>query len=60
MCLKMTFISKFWPETKKKKMKNGIMAVNMLRMKNFVCVCVCVIHIAVDVCTDTLNKCVYE
>jgi len=37
-------------------MKNSIIVVNMLRM----CVCVCVIHIAVDVCTDTLNKCVYE
>jgi hypothetical protein len=46
----------------KKKMKNSIMAVNMLRMKNCVCVCVwvCVIHIVVDVCIDTLNKCVYE
>jgi hypothetical protein len=31
------------------------MLVNMLRIKN-----VCVIHIAVDVCTDTLNKCVYK
>ena len=34
------------------------MVVNKLRMKNYVCVCL--IHIAVDVCTDTQNKCVYE
>ena len=31
-------ISKFWPEIKNK-IKSSIMAVNMLRMKNCVCVC---------------------
>ena len=40
-------------DQKKKKWKT-IMAVNMLRMKKN-CVCVCMIHMAVDDCTDTLN-----
>ena len=43
-----------------------LMVVNMLRLKKIylcVCVCVCVCgggHIAVDVCTDTWNKCVLD